>query len=192
MKKIIFILSLALLIISLNSVKAEKYTSSSHKMIIAGTSTLHDWQAPANKMNAKSDLTIAGGVLQSVNSMYVECESKSIKSPKGESMDEKIYDALKTDDFSKITFNLTKVKSITKSGNDYIVETTGNLTIAGNTQSIDLTVKATVAADGSVTFSGTKQFKMSTFKVDPPTAMLGVIKCGDSITLTFDLNMKKG
>jgi hypothetical protein len=34
--------------------------------------------------------------------------------------------------------------------------------------------------------------KMTSFKVDPPTAMWGVIKSGDDITVNFTLVLKKG
>ena len=174
------------------SVQAEKFVSASHTMKINGTSTLHDWEAPAKTLSANGDLTLANGDLQAIASLSVVCQSKSIQSTKGESMDEKIYDALKADDFPTINFTLSKVKSITKTAEGWTVETTGNLTIAGSTQAIDMTVKAVLKADGQIVFSGKKAIKLSQFNIERPSAMLGVIKCGDDITLTFDLTMKKG
>ncbi|MBU3741706.1 MAG: YceI family protein [Candidatus Kapabacteria bacterium] len=170
---------------------ADGFVYAQHKMMIYGTSTLHDWKCPANKMKAKSDITMQNNELQSVNSMWVEADALSIKSDK-EDMDEKIYEALKTDANQFITFTLSKVKSMTKKGNEYILETSGKLTIAGKSNEVDMTVKATVDANGNVTFKGEKKLLMTSFGMTPPKAMLGMIKAGDEIKLDFTLTMKRG
>lgn len=193
MKRFALVLGLILgTVIGSTNVKADGFVYSGHKMVIAGTSTLHDWKAPANKMKAKGDLTLNGSELTGINSLWVETDALSIKSEKGESMDEKIYEALKTDEAPKITFKLTKVKSITKKGNDWIVDASGTLTIAGKTNPVDMTVKAVVNGDGSIVFTGEHKVTMTKYGMERPTAMLGVIKCGDDVTLSFTLTMKRG
>lgn len=192
MKNLRFGLAMMVVLLMAGSVQAEKFVSASHIMKINGTSTLHDWEAPAQTLNANGDITVTNGTLQTITSLSVTCQSKSIKSPKGESMDEKIYDALKADDFPNINFTLVKVKSITKTAEGWTVETSGNLTIAGETRMVDMTVKAILKPTGEIAFSGTKAIKLSQFNIERPSAMLGVIKCGDDITLTFDLTMRKG
>lgn len=182
--------ALAVLMLSVSNAFADGFGYSSHKMVIHGTSTLHDWSCPTNKMKAKGDFTLAGNELQSVNSMWVEADALSIKSDK-EDMDEKIYEALKTDQHKNITFSMTKVKSMTKKGNEWILETTGKLTIAGKTNDVDMTVKAVVDASGTVTFKGEKKLLMTSFGMTPPKAMLGMIKAGDEIRLDFTLTMKR-
>lgn len=169
---------------------ADKYTSKVQKMVVSGTSTLHDWSAPASNLTAKGDITIQNTSLQAISSLNVVCVAKSIKSEK-ESMDEKIYDALKADDYPNITYTLSRVNSLTKSGDDWVVETTGTLTIGGTAKSVDMTVKAKVQPDGEIVFTGTKKITLTSFNLERPSAMLGVIKCGDDITLTFSLTMKK-
>ncbi|MBI3260083.1 MAG: YceI family protein [Ignavibacteriae bacterium] len=170
--------------------KADKYSSKVQKMVVSGTSTLHDWSAPASNLSAKGDITVQNTSLQAISSLSVVCLAKSIKSEK-ESMDEKIYDALKAEDFPNITYTLSRVNSLTKSGEDWIVETTGILTIGGTAKTVDMTVKAKIQADGEIVFTGTKKITLTGFNLERPSAMLGVIKCGDDITLTFSLTMKK-
>lgn len=170
---------------------ADGFVYVQHKMMIHGTSTLHDWKCPANKMKAKGDVTLQNNELQSVNSMWVEADALSIKSDK-EDMDEKIYEALKTDAHQYITFTLGKVKSMTKKGNEWILETTGKLSIAGKSNEVDMTIKATVDANGNVTFKGEKKLLMTSFGMTPPKAMLGMIKAGDEVRLDFTLTMKRG
>ena len=159
-------------------------------MVVSGTSTLHDWSAPASNLTAKGEITIQNTSLQAISSLNVVCVAKSIKSEK-ESMDEKIYDALKAEDFPNITYTLSRVNSLTKSGDDWVVETTGILTIGGTAKTVDMTVKAKIQADGEIVFTGSKKITLTSFNLERPSAMLGVIKCGDDITLTFSLTMKK-
>jgi polyisoprenoid-binding protein YceI len=185
-----YLAALVVLMVSVSSAVADGFGYSSHKMVINGTSTLHDWSCPASRLKAKGDFTLAGGELQSVSSMWVEADALSIKSDK-EDMDAKIYEALKTDQHRNITFMLTTVRSMTKKGSEWILETTGNLTIAGKTNDVDMTVKATIDANGNVTFRGEKKLLMTSFGMTPPRAMLGMIKAGDEIRLDFTLTMKR-
>lgn len=179
------------LIVSVATLSAQKYQEKSYKMMIAGTSTLHDWQCPANDLKARADIQAEGSELKAVTSMWVEVLPLSIKSEKGDDMNEKIYETLKTDQHKKITYNMSRVNSMTKEGNQWVLKTSGSLTIAGTTKVVDLTVKATVNAAGEVVFNGTKKIKLSTFGMERPSAMMGMITAGDEITLTFDLTMKK-
>lgn len=190
MKTNLSLLVLALLLVGTTQTFADKYGDKSHKMVIAGTSTLHDWEAPLNDLKARADFTVSGTELTALTAFWVECDVKSIKSEK-ESMDEKIYEALKSDENPKIVYNLSSVKSITKKGNDFIIETVGTLKVAGKTQTIDMTVTAKVSPSGEVQFSAERKLKMSQFDMERPSAMLGVIKSGDEVTITFDLTMKK-
>lgn len=191
MKMVLIIASLFLMYGSALDVRADQYDDRTVTMKIDGSSTLHDWTSPVGKVKAKGDLTIGNGELQSVNAMWVQADVLSIKSEKGEDMDEKTYEALKSDKNPKITFNMTSMKSIKKQGAEYVVETTGDMTIAGVTKKIDLTVKGTMQSNGDVVFTGSIKFMMTQYGMDRPTAMLGMIKCGDAVTVSFTLTMKK-
>lgn len=191
MKRSISLLTLAILVVGTTQVFADKYGDKAHKMVIHGTSTLHDWEAPLNTMKARADFSVVGTELTGLTSFWVECDVMSIKSEKGESMDEKIYEALKSEENPKIVYNLSQVKSLTKKGSDFVLETVGTLKVAGKTVTIDMTVTAKVNANGEVMFSAEKKLKMSQFDMDRPSAMLGVIKAGDDVSVSFDVTMKK-
>jgi polyisoprenoid-binding protein YceI len=85
-----------------------------------------------------------------------------------------------------------KMKSIEKKGDAYSIVAAGNLTIAGVSKPVELTVVAKVLPGGDLEFSGSKTMRMTMFNVDPPTAMWGVVKAGDEITIAFTLTMKRG
>jgi len=170
----------------------DKYTEKSTKMAVNGTSTLHDWTCDVGKVKASADLSVSGTDLTEVKSMWVQVEVSSIKSEKGEDMDEKVHEALKLEDGHKtITFNMTKVTSVAKSGNGYTVKAEGTMTIAGFKKTVAMEVEASVAPNGEVTFKGTQKFKMSEYKMDRPSAMLGMIKAGDDVSVDFTVTVKK-
>ena len=45
--------------------------------------------------------------------------------------------------------------------------------------------------DNTVTVTGTEKISMKDFSIDPPTFMLGTIKTGNDITLSFNLTLKR-
>ncbi|HRI79398.1 MAG TPA: YceI family protein, partial [Cyclobacteriaceae bacterium] len=118
-----------------------------------------------------------------LEALKVNLNPESLKSGKG-SMDKNAYSSLKTDKFKAITFSMTSNKM--ESGK---IVCTGNLTVAGVTQKIDLEVTSTVQPDNSIQCKGEKKIKMTDYKVDPPTFMMGTIKTGDEITISLDVHL---
>lgn len=158
---------------------------------IEGTSTLHDWSAEVTKASGKAVMQEGGGNL-SISSVNIDMEVGSVKSDKGSTMENNIYNALKGKTYPKITFQLTKVNSVSGTAADLTANVSGNLTIAGTTKAVDLAVKGKKKANGELEFSGTKKMKMTTFNVKPPSFMFGAMKTGDDITITFSATFSKG
>lgn len=167
------------------------YRSAQFTMSIKGTSNLHDWESVAKEARANGSVTVDAGTLKAIPSLTVEVPVKSIKSPKGSVMDNKTYDALKAKSYPNIIFKLEKVTNLTKKGDSYDINATGALSIAGVTNKIDMYVKGKVAADGSVTFSGSKKMKMTDYKIDPPTALFGTMTTGNDIEIVFQVILKQ-
>ena len=163
--------------------------TSSSKVEIDGTSTLHDWTITAEEMNGKASIETGNG-LEGIKSLSFTVVVDGLKSGKG-GMDKNTYNALNEDDYPNISYVLTKVNSINSTGsNTYKVSTTGTLDIAGTKKSINMDVTATVSGT-TVKFEGEYPMKMTTFNVEPPTAMLGTIKTGDEVNIRFTVNYKK-
>ncbi|MCK6692864.1 MAG: YceI family protein [Thermoanaerobaculia bacterium] len=166
------------------------YRSSQFTMTIKGSSNLHDWESTAKEARANGAVSIENGELKAISSLTVEVPVKSIKSPKGNIMDNKTYDALKAKSNPTIIFKLEKINSLVKKGDAYDISATGNLTIAGVTNKIDLQVKGKVNGDAT-TFSGSKKLKMTDYKIDPPTALFGTMTTGNDIEVVFSVTMKQ-
>jgi polyisoprenoid-binding protein YceI len=144
-------------------------------MWVDGTSTVHDWTVNVER--------VTGTLFQNgakIDSVKITVPVNSMKSGKS-GMDDKVYEALKSNRFANISIFGT---NIDLSSGSAVVQ--ASVTIAGATKTVPVTVKRTVA--GSVaTYTGSVNLKMTDFRVSPPTAMLGAIKAGDAITLRFDL-----
>lgn len=181
----------AAFVVSVTPSMADKYDVKSFTMKVDGTSTLHDWTTPVTRVRAKGDMTVVGTEIKSVNAMWVQADAKSITSEKGEDMEEKIYETLEAEKNPTITFNMTSMKAIRKEGNDYVIEAVGDLTIAGTTKKVELKVKGVAQASGDVQLSGSTNISLANFGMERPSAMLGMIKAGDMVTVSFTVTMKK-
>ena len=181
------ILTTALILPFLLWIPVRPQTLKSFKMTVAGTSSLHKWESSVGVATVKSDIVINEGGLEAINSLYLEVDANSIKSTKGSVMDKKTWEALKTTQYPKITYQLTKIESINPAAGEYDIKALGNLSIAGVKVPISMNVKGKILSNGSLSFKGSKALKMTDFKIDPPTALMGTLKTGNDITVSFDI-----
>lgn len=189
MKGIRCIMVLALLQITVVLQGQSPYTlAGDHKITIAGSSNVHDWEEVAK--TASGDASVLWNTDGSfvIKSFSLKVSVKSIVSDKGSIMDNKTYDALKAEKHPYITFKMNSVKSITKSGSGWNVKVNGDLTIAGVTKNIDISGMVYVKENGKLSIDVSKALKMTDFGIEPPTAMMGAMKVSDDITIRFKLN----
>ncbi len=163
---------------------AQSYSvnSDESKVTITGTSTLHDWESVAETIDGSATIIIQEEKLEAIEGLTFDVVSASIKSGKG-GMDKKTHGALDAKKHPKIVFNLADISSI----EDGTLMATGNLTIAGQTKPIELTVGYELKSNGSIVFTGTKPITMSDYGIDPPTAVFGTIKAGDDVQVHFEV-----
>lgn len=160
------------------------------KITIDGTSNIHDWQITSEEQQGNLVAVVDEGQLVKIDQLNFSVKAEGLKSGKG-GMDKNTYKALKTDKNKEILFSLKKVNNIdcTNPGNCKVT-VNGNLTIAGTTKPIDLIFNAKVNGN-MIQLSGTKNLKMTDFKVDPPTAMFGTITTGDEVIIKFSTTFNK-
>lgn len=178
-----FVLGLFITILSIVQLQAQslKIDPKTFNMTINGTTNVHDFQSKVTQVNGEIILT---GTKQ-VQSLLISIPVKSIKS--GEKlMDTKTYEAFNVDKYPNITFKLSEVNSLQIGNEEINVAITGDLTMAGVTRKIALKSSGKITKSGLYQFKGSIGLKMTDFKMKPPTAMLGVMKVGDAITLKFD------
>lgn len=165
-----------------------KYTGNGGNVTIDGTSTLHDWNMKSANGQTNVSITLKDGQITDVAALSFTIDATSLKSNKS-GLDKNAYKALNTSTSKSITYKATS-GTVSKSGNNYIIKTNGTLTIGGTTKQLALSSTATVNSDNTISIKGNSTFKMSNYGVTPPTVMMGTIKTGDEITITYDTKLK--
>jgi len=172
-----------ILVGSTSAVNAQtlKINSQSSTMTILGTTNVHNFQSKVTQMSG--DLVISG---KKVQSLKVDVPVKSIKSNE-KLMDTKTYEAFNAEKNPTITFQLIDAVIQKATAEDIDVTLTGNLTMAGVTKKVSFNTTGKALKAGTFQFTGSVALKMTDFKMKPPTAMLGMMKVGDAITLKFSI-----
>ncbi len=160
--------------------RANVFTST---ITINGTSNLHDWNTKVEQI--KGEFIVNGtNVIQALS---VRFPVQNIKSG-DRLMDRKTYETLNSGKFPTITFTLTEPSTAQINSNDVQVTLTGNLTVNGVTKKISFNSKGRKNNNG-YQVSGTVPLKLSEFNMKAPTALLGMLKTGDEVTVKIDVTV---
>ena len=180
-----YLVAILILLASSNLNAQDRYAlvQSDPHFVVKGTSSLHDWHMEAKEGEGECSVSKTAGKLN-ITSAKVRFKAEKLESGKG-GMDKNAYKALNTKEHEWITFELTAFEP-NQNGKDKVK---GDLTIAGFKRPTMFDVE-TVLTGNLITVSGTSSFKLTDFKVEPPTALLGTIKTGDDVTIEFQLTFK--
>lgn len=168
------------------------------KVLIDGTSTIHDWTVEgkviAGVMDLDSKIKIgedcpdakAGKVDAAVK---VSIPITSLKSGK-DLMDNIMYDAMKKDEHPKIAYELKELllKAPPKAGAAVEFDSKGDLTVSGVKKEISMPVKMEKTPEGLFKITGVVTVKMTDYGITPPAPKVaaGLIKTGDEVKLTIE------
>ena len=160
---------------------------------VLGTSNLHNWSMEAKDLSCSAKFTFspaAGNPPAALTSFDLTIPVHNLKSGES-SMDSRAYTAMKADKFATITYTQASATILPGQNGQFQIRSTGNLTIAGVTQSVVVTANCHANLDGSIACSGSQQIKMTDYQIKPPSFMLGALKTGDALTINFSLTLKK-
>ncbi|MDZ4707191.1 MAG: YceI family protein [Saprospiraceae bacterium] len=166
----------------------ETYRITVSSLVIKGTSNVHKWEAKVNQLSGSTELIFEGDQLKRLAESKFDIPVKGIKSSKGNTMDNKMYQALKSDACANISFNLS---SATLDATGSTLKSTGTLTVACASKKIDLVSTLKSTGSGQYLLSGSVKMKMTDFGIKPPTALLGAMVTGDDITIEYEVNLIK-
>ncbi len=161
-------------------------------LTVSGTSTLHDWDMKSTQGSCEVFFTFnAAGAITGMTGLNFSTPALALKSGHG-AMDKNAYKALKTDKNATVSFTANSA-TITPLAvaNDYLVKTTGKLSIAGTSIDAEITAHCKVNSDKSITVMGSRKISMKEYGMVPPSFMMGTIKTGNDVTLKFDLTLNK-
>ena len=197
LKNILSIAVAVFLIPVLSLAQSANYTldASNSSITVSGTSTLHDWEANAEEMNMEVSLNPEMITQETpaspVSFLELTVPVSSLESGKGK-MNRKMKEALKEDDHPEIMFNLVSAEladSISAEG-AFNLTVSGKLTIAGVEKEVSFPVTGMKDGENGYHFEGSYSLNMTEYKMDPPSVMFGTIKCGEEVTVSFDILLK--
>ncbi len=159
--------------------------SSDFSMKIKGTSNVHDWESTVKKLSGTASVSSDElGKLQ-INACSVSIPVKSIKSTKGSIMDKKTWNALNSKKHPTIDYTLTDFVLSSVEQDCFTANATGRLTIAGTTKTVILPIKGIQLDNGDLEINGSQELKLTDYNIDPPTALLGALTTGNTVTIEF-------
>ncbi|NTW33024.1 MAG: YceI family protein [Bacteroidetes bacterium] len=186
--KLLIALFASFVLLGYKPIVSKSYKIDKQKTVISvsGTSSLHDWEI--NVKNFEGDLYVQLGDnnIESISSLNINFFSKSFSSGKA-LMDSKTKESLKADTYPMINFKITEIKDKKIINKVQQFTAIGKLTIVGVTKSINITALSTIGVNGEIYFQGTKSIDMTEYGITPPTAMLGSLKTGKDVTVTFKI-----
>lgn len=161
------------------------------EIVVKGTSNLHDWtmKASGGTLEANFNLGTNMNSLAGINKLVFNMPVKNLKS--GESlMDSRTYKTLNAEKYKTISFVLSSSQLSPLQGNQVAIKAVGYLTISGVSKEVTLNATGQLNPDKSITINGTKKLKMTEFKIQPPSFMLGALRTGDDLTIDYSVKFK--
>ena len=113
-------------------------------------------------------------------------------------MNRDMYEALKSDKYDYITFEFEDARRLENDGSipESLFEEgyqpfriNGVLNVAGVDRNVSLLVQGRTEGDVRYHIKGQKEISMKDFEIDPPTALRGLIRAHDDLTVFFDLHV---
>ena len=157
---------------------------------LSGTSNIHPFTASTTAARLVR-LQLADGVPGedvwnaivkpgAIEAFEIAIPAATLSSPK-EGIDKNMHKALKVTQFPEITFRLSRVAADAAGA----LKGIGTLRIAGVEREMSLALK-TQRSDAGLTVTGQVPLLMTDFGIEPPKAMLGMLKTDPKVTVTFE------
>lgn len=162
---------------------------------IDGDSNVRSWDADVKQVNARlvlqgiENLSLDNLTAESFKEMRITMPVESIDSG-SRGLTNNIKKYLKGDDHPNITFTLNRVTSVDRQNGTAIITAEGVINAAGKNQNVTMQVNATMNADGSINFRGEQPLLMTSFNIDPPTAVMGTVRARDELSVIYNINLK--
>ncbi len=148
---------------------------------VSGTSTIRGWTC-----SVSGSAQVTPGSSQPAPGFDTGVQTATLTVPvndfdcPNEEMLEHLLNAMKADEFADITFQLDGYEV---SGRQ--TEASGTLTIIGVTQPVSFPISLSPSG-GGVEIEGELQLDMTTYGVEPPVVMLGLLKVRPRIRIEFE------
>lgn len=110
-------------------------------------------------------------------------------------MNRDMYEALQGDKHESIRFEYLQaylLEEKVRLDSPLRLQVRGLLTVAGTKREISFEAEGRIYGNGEVGVKGSKQIRMTDYNITPPTALLGLVKAQDELTVHFDILAEGG
>lgn len=170
-----------------------EFSKESASVVISGTSTLHDWKMSLKVFDCNAKFSVEGSRVKGINDVTFRCRTEDLKSDNS-LMDKTAYAALKSATFPEIKFNMISGMEISSDSNNFVSSIKGKLSIAGKSFPVSVPFEGSLSDNNGINIievRGGTGLKLSDFDITPPVAMMGIIKTGDNITVSFSIKFRQ-
>jgi|WetSurMetagenome_2_1015567.scaffolds.fasta_scaffold49730_2 hypothetical protein len=160
---------------------------------IAGTSNLHEWKMDLRNFDCTASFDLDGHGLAGITSATFKGNSNDLRSDNS-MMDRKAHEALKSKTDPAISFTLSWPVKISAEGQDFKTDVTGDLVIAGKSNKFTIPVSGSlrnINGKERIDVIGSTRVSMKSFSISPPTFMMGALKTGDVVTVSFSIQFEE-
>ncbi len=165
----------------------------SPQMTIDGDSNVRSWDADANEVTAT--LTLTGIEHISLNALSADAFKEMKISVMVDQIDSEIrgltrniHNYLKADSHPEITFTLNAIEEIEKQNDSAMIIAIGVINAAGKEHEVTMNVTARMNDNGTINFSGEQTLLMTSFDIDPPTAIMGTVRARDEFRVLYSVD----
>jgi hypothetical protein len=163
------------------------------QMKIDGDSNVRSWDADAKEV--KASLTLTGVENVSLDALTADAFKEMKISVKVDQIDSgtrgltrNIHNYLKADSHPEITFTLKSIEEIEKQNDSAKITAIGVINAAGKDHEVTMNVTARMNNNGTINFSGEQDLLMTSFDIDPPTAVMGTVRARDEFKVIYSVD----
>lgn len=186
-------LTLLFLVGSLAAQDIELRLNDTFEMNIDGDANVRSWDAEITKIEGKmvladiEEISIEELRPEHIKELTITIPVEEIDSD-SRRLTRNLHDYLKADDYPEITFMLNRVESIEIENGTAVITAEGVINAAGKDHTTTMTTTASLNGDGTINFSGEQELLMTSFDIDPPTAVMGTVRARDEIVISYNVN----
>jgi polyisoprenoid-binding protein YceI len=155
------------------------------KIIITGTSNLHDWEEKVVKFDIAVAIKFEKNEIVGFDQVHFNCKSESITSDHA-IMTGKTMEAIRAEEYPDIVFNMVVIDKLNSVDSKFSGALTGDLKLAGVTKRISVAFTGSYE-NNRIIINARKVLNLSEFKITPPTALMGTLKTGENVVVSFQL-----
>ncbi len=106
-------------------------------------------------------------------------------------MNNDMYEAMRADSFPSIRYELISARTLSADTASMMIQAHGIMRIKEVSQRIEMPVILQSVDRSTIRVRGRKRLAMSDFRISPPSALFGLIKANDELTVHFDLIVRR-